>query len=162
MFRKMRRYTQQLPENEALEILVKGSSGTLALLGDEGYPYAVPMSYVYTDGKIYFHCAKEGHKLDAIKSCNKASFCIIAEDNVVAEEFTTYFKSVIAFGKIRILEDFSEMRRAIEILSDKYCPVGEDARNKEIEGSFNRLCMLEFTIEHVTGKEAKELRAKRK
>ena len=162
MFRKMRRYTQQLPENEALEILGKGSSGTLALLGDEGYPYAVPLSYVYTDGKLYFHCAKEGHKIDAIKNCSKASFCVIAEDNVMEEEFTTYFKSVIAFGKIRILEDMSEIRSAIEILSDKYCPVDVSLRDKEIEGAVSRLGMLEFIIEHLTGKEAKELRAKRK
>lgn len=162
MFRKMRRYTQQLPNEEALEILEKGTSGTLAVLGDEGYPYAVPISYVYADGKLYFHCAKEGHKLDAVRSCNKASFCVIAEDNVVEEEFTTYFKSVIAFGKIKILEDAGEIRSAIEILSDKYCHVGVDARNKEIEGSISRLCMLELTIEHLTGKEAKELRAKRK
>ena len=162
MFRKMRRYTQQLPESEALEILEKGSSGTLALLGDEGYPYAVPMSYVYADGKLYFHCAKDGHKIDTIKNCNKASFCVIAEDNIVAKEFTTYFKSVIAFGIVKILEDITEMRRAIEILSDKYCPVGTDARDKEIDGAFSRLCMLELTIEHLTGKEAKELRAKRK
>ena len=162
MFRKMRRYTQQLPDNEAVEILEKGSSGTLAVLGDEGYPYAVPISYVYADGKLYFHCAKEGHKLDAIRSCDKASFCVIAEDNVVEEEFTTYFKSVIAFGKIRILENAAEIRSAIEILSDKYCHVGIAARNKEIDGAMNRLCMLEFTIEHLTGKEAKEIRAKRK
>ena len=162
MFRKMRRYTQALPESEALEILKKSSSGTLALLGDEGYPYAVPLSYVYAGGRLYFHCAKEGHKIDAIKNCSKASFCVVAEDNVVAEEFTTYFKSVIAFGRIRIIEEASEIRRFIEILSDKYCPVGEELRNKEIDGAMSRLCMLEFSIEHLTGKEAKELRAMRK
>ena len=162
MFRKMRRYTQQLPENEVVEILVKGSAGTLAVLGDEGYPYVVPLSYVYADGKLYFHCAKEGHKIDAIRNCDKASFCVIAEDNVVAEEFTTYFKSVIAFGRVRIVEDAGEMRRFIEILSDKYCPVDVSLRDKEIDGAMSRLGMLEFTIEHLTGKEAKELRAMRK
>ncbi len=162
MFRKMRRYTQELPVSEALDILKNSTSGTLALLGDEGYPYAVPLSYVYADEKLYFHCAKEGHKIDAIKNCGKASFCVIDEDNIVAEEFTTYFKSVIAFGKIRILENADEIRTAIEILSDKYCPVGEDLRNKEIESSLSRLCMLEFEIEHLTGKEAKELKAMRK
>ena len=162
MFRKMRRYTQQLPDDEALEILKNASSGTLALLGDEGYPYAVPLSYVYHEGKLYFHCAKEGHKIDAIRNCDKASFCVIAEDDVVPDEFTTYFKSVIAFGKVRIIEDAGEMRRFIEILSDKYCPVDVSLRDKEISGSISRLGMLEFTIEHLTGKEAKELRAMRK
>ena len=162
MFRKMRRYTQELPESEALDILKNSTSGTLALLGDEGYPYAVPLSYVYADQKLYFHCAKEGHKIDAIKNCSKASFCVIDEDNIVAAEFTTYFKSVIAFGKIKIIENADEIRTAIEILSDKYCPVGEELRNKEIESSISRLCMLEFEIEHLTGKEAKELKAMRK
>ena len=66
MFRKMRRFKQQLSEEECLEILKTAKRGVLAVLGDEGYPYAVPLDFVYEDGKIYFHCAKEGHKLDAI------------------------------------------------------------------------------------------------
>ena len=162
MFRKMRRYTQEIPQNEILEILEKATSGTLAVLGDNGYPYAVPLSYVYANEKLYFHCAKDGHKIDAIRNCDKASFCVIYEDNIVPEEFTTYFKSVIAFGKIRILEDKTEIRAAIENLSDKYSNMGNELRNKEIESSLSSLCMLEFNIEHITGKEAKELKAARK
>ena len=74
----------------------------LALLGDNDYPYAVPISYVYDDGKVYFHSAKSGHKIDAIQRTAKASFCVIDEDLVVPEEYTTYFRSVIAFGRIRL------------------------------------------------------------
>ena len=77
MFREMRRKRQLLPQEQALEILENNTSGVLALSGDGGYPYAVPMSYVYNDGKIYFHCAKAGHKIDAIRSCDKASFCVV-------------------------------------------------------------------------------------
>ena len=164
MFREMVRKKQQLTKEEAIELLKKEPRGVLSVLGDDGYPYGVPIDHWYNeeDGWIYFHSGKSGHKVDAIRSCSKASFCVIAEDNVMEEEFTTYFKSVIAFGKIRILEDMSEIRSAIEILSDKYCPVDVSLRDKEIEGAVSRLGMLEFTIEHLTGKEAKELLAKRK
>ena len=77
MFRDMRRKQQALPYEESVTILESASSGVLAVLGDEGYPYTVPLSYVYREGKLYFHCASEGHKLDAIRGCDKASFCVI-------------------------------------------------------------------------------------
>ena len=107
-FRSMRRKRQQLSEAESIEILRKSTSGTLALLGDNGYPYAVPISYVYADGKLYFHSALSGHKVDAIRNCDKASFCVIDKDDVQPEKYTTYFRSVIAFGRIHIIEDDQE------------------------------------------------------
>lgn len=157
MFRDMRRIKQLLSQEETMEILQRGTSGVLALLGDEDYPYAVPLSYVYCDSKIYFHSAKTGHKIDAIANHEKASFCIISEDNIVPEKYTTYFRSVIAFGKIRIVEDEAEKREAIEKLALKYSPEDEAGRDKEIEGSYKALCMLALDIDHVTGKEAIEL-----
>ena len=81
-FREMRRKRQQLSNEESIEILLKATAGTLALLGDENYPYAVPISYVYHEGKLYFHSALAGHKVDAIRKCDKASFCVIEQDNV--------------------------------------------------------------------------------
>ena len=81
-FREMRRKRQQLSEEESIGILQKATAGTLALLGDNGYPYAVPISYVYADGKLYFHSALSGHKVDAIRNCDKASFCVIDKDDV--------------------------------------------------------------------------------
>ena len=160
MFREMRRKKQNLPERECSIVLERGTSGVLALYGEEGYPYAVPLSYIY-DGdkkKIYFHCAKAGHKLDAIKRNEKASFCVIDQDEIIPEEFTTYFRSVIAFGKIRIMKEPEEMRSAIEKLAVKYAPEeSADSREKEIERDWKTLCMLEMTIDHLTGKEAIEL-----
>jgi len=105
MFREMRRGKQALPDEEAREILYSATSGVLALSGDDDYPYALPISYFYDGNKLYFHCAKEGHKIDAIKRNDKASFCVIAQDDVSPEEYTTHFKSVIVFGRISIIED---------------------------------------------------------
>ena len=107
VFREMRRKKQVLYQKEVEGILHKGTSGVLALLGDNDYPYAVPISYVYDNGKVYFHSAKSGHKIDAIQKAAKASFCVIDEDLVVPEEYTTYFRSVIAFGRIQIIENDS-------------------------------------------------------
>ncbi len=162
MFREMRRKKQLLSSEEAAAILNRGTSGVLALLGDGGYPYAVPISYVYMDGKLYFHSAKSGHKLDAILQEEKASFCVIDQDRIVPEEYTTYFRSAIAFGRIRVLEEEGEKRNAIEALALKYAPDSTpEGRQGEIQREWTPLCMLEMTIEHITGKEAIELTRKK-
>ena len=85
IFRQMRRMRQQLSKEESIGILRKSTAGTLALLGDNDYPYAVPISYVYADGNLYFHSALSGHKVDAIRKCDKASFCVIEQDDVQPE-----------------------------------------------------------------------------
>ena len=155
VFREMRRKKQVLSQKEVEGILHKGTSGVLALLGDNDYPYAVPISYVYDNGKVYFHSAKSGHKIDAIQKAAKASFCVIDEDLVVPEEYTTYFRSVIAFGKIRVIEDDREKRAAIEKLAIKYAPEDTAAnRDDAISRGGNLICMLEMKIDHITGKEA--------
>ena len=87
--RTMRLFKQELSDQETMEVLAAGTSGVLAVMGDEGYPYAVPLSYVYADGKIYFHGAKTGHKIDAIAKNEKVSFCVIDKDDVVPQEYTT-------------------------------------------------------------------------
>ena len=162
MFREMRRKKQQLPQEECVEILKHNTSGVLAVCGDHGYPYAVPISYVYANGALYLHCAKAGHKLDAIRTCDKVSFCIIEQDHVVPEEYTTYFRSVILFGRAKILEQEQEIRSAIEQLAVKYHPTDSKTnRDAAIERSFNALCMVKIEIEHLTGKEAKELAKKK-
>ena len=156
--REMRRKRQLLSSRESIDILRSQTSGVLALLGDNDYPYSVPISFVYDNSKIYFHSAKEGHKIDAIKKCSKASFCVVHQDNIVPEEYTTYYKSVIAFGKVRILEDKKEIRESIEKLAIKYHPKDSEAgRRKVIERAQNSFCMIEFSIEHMTGKQSIEL-----
>ena len=156
-FRAMRRKRQQLSEEKSIGILQKSTAGTLALLGDNGYPYAVPISYVYADGKLYFHSALSGHKIDAIRNCDKASFCVIDQDEVHPEKYTTYFRSVIAFGCIHIIEDEKEKLVTARLLGDRYNPNQEEALQKEIEKGLSRMVMIRFDIEHLTGKEAIEL-----
>ena len=164
MFREMRRKNQQLSTDKCMSILEKSTSGVLAVSGDDDYPYAVPLSFAYSDNKLYFHVAKSGHKLDALRRNPKASFCIIEQDNIVPAEYTTYFRSVIAFGSVRIVEDNTdpEKRLALDMLSDKYCPnESAESREKEIGKLMSALYVLVMDIEHVTGKEAKELAAMR-
>ena len=156
-FREMRRKRQQLSEAETIAILRKGTSGTLALMGDNGYPYAVPISYVFADGKIYFHSALEGHKIDAIRKCGKASFCVIARDDVQPKEYTTYYGSVIAFGQIHIVDDESEKLTTARLLGNKYNPNDDESLQKELEHGLARMLMLRFDIEHLTGKAAIEV-----
>lgn len=156
-FRPMRRIRQQLSEEDSITILEKATSGTLALLGDNGYPYAVPISYVYADGKLYFHSALSGHKVDAIRNCDKASFCVIEQDNVVPEKYTTYYRSVIAFGRIHVIEDENEKMETARLLGNRYNPNDEESLQKELEHGFARMLMIRFDIEHLTGKEAIEL-----
>ncbi len=163
MFREMRRKAQILSQEDCITLLNHGTSGVLAVLGDEGYPYAVPLSYVYYDGKLYFHSAKSGHKLDSILRNNKSSFCVIDRDEIVPAEYTSYFRSVIVFGTVQIIESEQEQRAAIEKLALKYAP--EDTaehRRAAIDRDWAPLCMLEMTVDHMSGKEAIELvKAKR-
>lgn len=176
-FRPMRRGKQELDREECIGILKRGTSGVLALDGDEGYPYAVPMSYAYDAGgidaadaplpdgepvcglgRIVFHSALDGHKIDAIRRDPKASFCVIGQDDVVPEKYTTLYRSVIAFGRIRILEDDAEKRAAAELLGRRYWPEAAPEREADEIGRFwSSLCMFELRIEHLVGKEAREL-----
>lgn len=157
MFREMRRRQQALTRKENEAVLTETTSGTLALLGDDGYPYAVPVSHVYCDGKLYFHSATEGHKTDALSRNDKVSFCAVERDRVVPEEFTTYFRSTIVFGRARILTDRDEKRTVLEKLGTKYSPDDPTGLQTEIEKGIDRSAVIEIIIEHMTGKEAIEL-----
>ncbi len=156
-FRPMRRVRQQLTTEDCEEILRNATSGTLAVLGDGGYPYAVPLSFVYADGVIYFHSAKSGHKIDAIKAQDKASFCVIAKDEIHGEEYTTYFRSVIAFGRITIVSSPDDKLEGAKLLGRKYNPGDEIGLAREIEKGLAHMELLRLDIEHLTGKQAIEL-----
>ena len=158
MYPAIRRGRQALGPAACDAILQKGTSGVLALCGASGQPYAVPLSYVYHQGKLYFHCAKAGHKLDLLGQNPKASFCVIGQDQVIPAKYTTYYRSVVVFGAVRQLTDPAEKRAAIEALALRYAPDETDAaRAAEIDRYWDELCMLELAPDHITGKQCIEL-----
>ena len=156
MFRIMRRADQSLSAEETERILTSGTDGVLGVNGDGGYPYTVPLNYAYIDGKIYFHCAAAGHKIDSIKNDDKVSFCVIDKNRVVPSVFSTAFASVIAFGRARVVEDEGEKRAAIYAITEKFASAHMERAKADIEKTMQHLGIVEITIEHVTGKSAKK------
>lgn len=199
--RPMRRKKQELSYGEALGILRGATSGVLALQGDGGYPYAVPLSFAVEESapgeegapagdalagfaeapvgddpagpsgapadfprdlaqgclRIYFHCAPEGYKLDCIARNDRASFCVVGGDEVVPVEFTTYFRSAVAFGRVRPVEGHDERVHALRLLADKYAPGLDEGFAREVTTLLRRTCVLRLDVEALTGKEAVEL-----
>lgn len=157
MFRDMRRKKQLLSKDKTIEILESCTAGVLAVNGDDGYPYAVPMSYAYRDGSIFMHCAKEGHKIDSIRNNDKVTFAIIQNDEVIQETFTTHFRSVIVFGRAVIIDDNETKSKAFQYLLEKYSPDFIKEGQAEITKEIDRVCLIEIKIEHMTGKAAIEI-----
>ena len=151
----MRRLGQQLSDEECVEILIKEPRGVLALLGDNDYPYAIPMSHVYVDGRIYFHGAKTGHKIDAIKSHSKVSYCVLDKGVKAGDEWWYTFKSVIAFGKMAVVSDEQEKIDKLTQLGNKFFPTQKETED-EIERLLDKTEVFEITIEHMTVKIVKE------
>ena len=155
MERKMRRFRQELSENESLEILERGKVAVMAVAGDNDYPYAIPLNYVYDNGYVYLHSASQGHKIDALKKNPKCSLCIIDKDDVIPEKFTSYFRSVIAFGKVEFVTSEEAKIKVLRLLCEKYSP-GLDSTN-EINKCLNSVTIIRIKLERITGKEAIEL-----
>jgi len=141
-------------------VMVRCTNGVLACPGDEGDPYAVPLSYVYFNNRICFHSAKTGHKIDSITRDPRVSFAVVDKDTIVSKEYTTYFRSVIAFGRARIAEG-DERLEAFRALVEKYSgDQPEDAKHREIAGCTQSI-IVAVDVEHMSGKEAVEyVRAK--
>lgn len=161
MFREMRRKKQLLPNEVTEQIMQDAHTGVLGVSGDGGYPYTVPVNFVYENRAIYFHCAKDGHKLDAIRSHDKVSFCVIDKEDIIPEKFTAYFRSAIAFGKAAEVADDDEKFRIMRLMNKKYAPGLEDAGETAIQKERHILCVIKIDVEHLTGKEAIELVKKR-
>ncbi|MDE7116422.1 MAG: pyridoxamine 5'-phosphate oxidase family protein [Muribaculaceae bacterium] len=156
----MRRFNQELPESEINRILQEGKYAVIALDGDEYYPYAVPVNYVYDGEAIYLHSASTGHKTDSIRRNPRCSICVVDKDDVIPEEFTSYFRSVIAFGHAKILDREDEKIKILRMLSDKYSP-GIDPTD-EISRFIKTVCIIRIDIDSISGKEAIELSRQRR
>lgn len=151
----MRRHKQQLSQKECDEILSKRPRGVLALLGDNNYTYAIPMSHVYVDGRIYFHGAKTGHKNDAVKNHSKISYCVMDEGVLNDDGWSYTFKSVIVFGKITTVEKTDEKIEKLIHLGDKFFPT-HDQTMDEICRLLEKTEVFEITPDYITGKIVEE------
>ena len=154
----MRRFRQKLTDSECSAILESNTSGVLSLTDGSGVPYGVPMSYCWDGGRLYFHCAKEGRKLDIIRANPLVSFCVTDMDTVVPEKFTTYFRSVIVSGRavIASTENEASRRAALRLFCGKYSP-DIPGKEKEISNSLPRVTIIEVIPEEISGKQAIEL-----
>lgn len=161
MERKMRRFKQLLSEQATKEILNNATNGVLSLVDSDGEPYGVPVSYVYDGDKcIYFHSAVKGHKIECIKANNHCSFCVVGQDLIMPDEFTSYFRSVIVKGSIHAATTRHEIKKGLLLLCEKYSPgIDPDA---EITKCINHVSVMCLDIDSMTGKEAIELVRKRK
>ena len=157
MFRELRRKKQLLSEQETLRVLEEGKTGIVGVLGDDGYPYTVPINYVSLEDKIYFHSAKKGHKVDAIAKEPKVSMTVVEKDDVVSREFTTYFRSIQLFGKAYVVEDEAERNVAFRALCEKFSGADMDRYDEIMSKEAAAAAIVSIDIEHITGKESMEL-----
>ena len=153
MFREMNRKKQQLTDAECVEILTNEKRGVLSVLGDDGYPYGTPINHYYDpdDGHLYFHSGNTGHKIDAIRRCDKASFCVYDAGQREEGHWALHVRSVIVFGRIRVVEDQAHALEMIRGLARKFTD-DEGYIQHEIETAAKHVLCLELTPEHITGK----------
>ena len=152
-FRPMRRFKQEIGKDECERILESAYRGVLSVIGDGGYPYSLPINFVFEDGKLIFHSAREGHKLDAIRT--KACFTVLDEPEKEPGEWWYHVKSVICFGRVKPLADEDERLSRLRSFGRKYFPEGYDTEY-DIRRNASRAEILEFTIEHMSGKAVRE------
>lgn len=153
MFRKMRRFKQQLTQPQCAALLKTLPRGVLSVLGEDGYPYGLPINFIYdeAENKIYFHCARQGHKIDALKACNKASLCVYDEGCRKPGEWSLNIQSVIVFGRVSFVEDAEKTLQQVRALGLKYYPDAESVE-VEIKQAIARVQLLEMSIDQMTGK----------
>ena len=153
MFREMRCFKQQISKEECAQILREQPRGVLSMIGDDGYPYGIPLDHWYCeeDNRLYFHCAKVGHKIDAITACDKVSYCVMDEGFRRDGEWALNINSVVVFGRMRIVEDEEKKREICTNLVRKFTD-DEAYLEKELASAFPRVNCLELAIEHMTGK----------
>lgn len=147
----MRRQDREILGEDINEILKKGEYGILATVGDNGYPYATPLSYAYANNAVYFHCALEGSKLENIKYNEKVSFCVVGRTNVLPEKFSTEYESVIVFGRASQIAG-EEKKFALLEIADKYSPGFKQEGIAYIDRAIDKTCVVKIEIDKVTGK----------
>ncbi|MCD7971983.1 MAG: pyridoxamine 5'-phosphate oxidase family protein [Candidatus Azobacteroides sp.] len=151
----IRRKDRVLEEQETGNLVETGEYGILSTISSSGQPYGVPLSYVYAEGVLYFHCATEGEKLENIRYEPNVSFVIVGKTEVLEKSFTTKYESVIVFGMASIVEEEEEKINALMLLSKKYCSPAMEVAPLYIRKSLDRTCIVKIKIEKITGKSKK-------
>lgn len=153
MFRKMRRFKQQISKEECVAVLKAETRGVLSVAGDDGYPYGIPMNHYYceADGRLYFHGAKEGHKLDALSRCNKVCYTVFDKGYRKEGEWSLNVKSVVIFGTVEKVTDEEQAKWICTQLCRKFTD-DEEYLQHELQTALPRVCCLALTPEHMTGK----------
>ena len=152
MERKMYKEKRQLSAEETQALFVKGHHGILSVNGDDGYPYAVPVNYVFIDGKIYIHSAKYGYKIDALKQNDKVCFTAILNSQIIPDKFTAAFESVVAFGKASFIDDGDEKLTALRTFIERFSPDHQEAGERIIHAAYEKTQIIRIDVEQMTGK----------
>ncbi len=151
MFKEMRRKDREVGREDTINLLEKGQYGVLSTVGENGYPYGVPVNYVYAGGGIYFHCAVEGAKVDNILFNNKVSFCVVGDTAPVPEKFSFKYESAIVFGKCAEVFE-KEKTDALLALVRKYSAGFMEKGMKYIDNDSSKTKVFKIDIEHISGK----------
>ncbi len=152
MFREMRQKKKLMSKHDTTKIIKEAEYGTLASIGENGYPYAVPLNYAYENDSIYFHSAHEGNKVENIKFNSKVSFSVVNYHKILPAKFDTEYDSVIIYGKAYEVSDKEEKRRALMLLIEKYSGDYCEQGMAYIERAINGVAVFKIQIEHMTGK----------
>lgn len=157
MFRKMRRFKQELTKEECMELLKESKRGVLSVIVEDGYPRGIPMDHWYDeeDGCIYFHGAKEGQKIDALKENNKASYCVMCESGKEENSWILHFQSVNVYGRVEFVEDEETKIKACSGICKKFTD-DESYLQDELSKGLARVQVLKLVPEYITGKKIKE------
>ena len=157
MFRNMRRFKQQISVEECKELLRNEKRGVLSVIGDDGYPYGIPLNHYYDEdaNAIYFHGAKEGHKVDAIKKCDKVCYTVYEKGVKKEDHWSLNVRSVVIFGKASFINDLNECLEICKKLWTKFSGTYEELQ-KELENAGPRVMCMKVDIEHMTGKMVNE------
>jgi len=157
IFRDLIRRKKELPREECLRILETEKRGVLSVLGDGGYPYGMPMDHFYNaeDGRLYFHCGRVGHRLEALRTCDKVSYCVMTEAEDIENDWAKLIKSVIVFGRMEIVDDYGRMVDITTKLCHKFTD-DEDYIAQEIAQFGKATLLLVLTPEHICGKRIEE------
>lgn len=152
MYREMRRSNRAIGQDEIIETIKSAEFGILSTVSEDGMPYGTPMNFTYDDGALYFHCASEGHKLDNIRYNSSGCFTVVDSVELMSSAFTTQYRSVVIFGKLHIVEDVEEKRKAMVSIVEKFSPDFVEKGVEYIDRAFEKVTVMRMDIEHMTGK----------